>query len=87
MHKLTSNGNMKIEEGTSKNTATQVLKDMDKDDYKKLKDAYYGVADNVDNLSELVNKLSKDTGEFKTDAKLALDMLKSYIKMDLGKYI
>ena len=76
-----------LDEAVSKKTGTQVLKDMDKGDYKKLKDAYYGVADNVDNLSELVNKLSKDTGEFKTDAKLALDMLRSYIKMDLGKYI
>ena len=85
MHEFTSNGYIK--EAVAKKLGVKAIKDMDKGDYKKLRDAYYGVADNITNMSEALNTLNGESGEFSIDNGIAQKMVKLFNNMDIGKYI
>ena len=53
----------------------------------KLKDAYYGVGDHIENLAIMLNNLTGETGEFGKDLKLAVQARDAFRKITLGKYL
>ncbi len=54
----------------------------------QLKDRYYGVGDNMDELvNELITLDKNSGGEFADDVKAAKAALKAFRKLSLGKYL
>jgi hypothetical protein len=64
-----------------------MLRSADNDLVYQVKERYYGVGDNMDDLVAKLNSLNGDTGEFGADLTLAKKMLKLFNKMTLGKYL
>jgi len=70
----------KMLEGTNIKAA---IKSMDRKKATELKRAYYSIADNVGNLNQLLSEVDELSEEFK----YSKDVLYSFNKMNLGKYI
>ena len=63
----------------------KVFKNMDRDEYNKIKMFYYNVIDNLDNLVNLV-KCLKDIPELSKNYRYAKKSLDAFNKIDLGKF-
>lgn len=63
------------------------IRNWDNDDTNALRDAYYGVMENIETLASQLNALTGDTGEFSKDLKLAVKARDAFRKISLGKYL
>jgi hypothetical protein len=68
-------------------TEREVLKSMNNIEFSTLKTAYYGIADHMDKLAEMLNSLNGDTGMFGKDLELAVKARNAFRKISLGKYL
>jgi hypothetical protein len=77
----------KINKYLNESKEKDAIRGMDNDDAINLKDSYYSVADEIENLANNLNVLVGETGLFVKDLKLAVQARDAFRKMTLGKYI
>ena len=76
-----------IKEGSKDEQIRSMLRSADDQVVQDVEDRYYGVGDNMLELTRTLNRLNGETGEFSKDLTLAKKMLKLFDQMTLGKYL
>ena len=76
-----------VTEGSYDDQIKSMLRSADPKLVQAVKDRYYGIADNMRQLTIELNSLNGETGEFGFDLTQAKKMLKLFDKMQLGKYL
>lgn len=56
-------------------------------DFDKLRDSYYGVADNIWEFVSALNSFNGDTGAFTIDLRTAKQMHNIFKKLTIGKFL
>lgn len=77
----------KIDKYLNESKEWDALKNWNQKDANDLKNAYYGVADNIETLASQLNALNGDTGFFGKDLGLAVKARDAFRKLILGKHI
>ena len=81
---ITRNDSENINEAGSTDALKRLIADADNDDASALKDAYYGVSDNIPQLRKsALDVLGKNSSEYKTVEKIAA----LFDQLTLGKYL
>lgn len=74
-----------LKEATSKER--EVLSAMNDIEFNTLKRAYYGVADNIEQLGTSLNALNGETGLFGNDLKNIVKARDAFRKLTIGRYV